>query len=112
MKGLKRGTDIAKITRKELKTGQKRTRDEKSTQELDVSQQKSTKCKRSTRLQESGNATLAIRVPLFHPTANIQDPMIKRDQWPRLEAAKERVKDLEASSLAYKRSSPLTHRDI
>ncbi|GJY02323.1 putative reverse transcriptase domain-containing protein [Tanacetum coccineum] len=58
------------------------------------------------------NATLVIRMPPFHPTANIQDPMIKRDQWPRLEAAKERVKDLEASSLAYKRSLPLTHRDI
>ncbi|GJW22112.1 putative reverse transcriptase domain-containing protein [Tanacetum coccineum] len=58
------------------------------------------------------NATLVIRMPPFHPTANIQDPMIKRDQWPRLEAAKERVKDLEASSIAYKRSSPLTHRDI
>ncbi|GKA11011.1 hypothetical protein Tco_0690444 [Tanacetum coccineum] len=68
--------------------------------------------KEAQKLQESGNATLAIRVPLFHPTANIQDLMIKRDQRPRLEAAKERVKDLEASSLAYKRSSPLTHRDI
>ncbi|GJT08111.1 hypothetical protein Tco_0842573 [Tanacetum coccineum] len=47
--------------------------------------------KEAQKLQESGNATLAIRVPLFHPTANIQDPMIKRDQWPRLEAAKEQA---------------------
>ncbi|GKB33134.1 hypothetical protein Tco_0872535 [Tanacetum coccineum] len=40
------------------------------------------------------------RVPPYsvNKTDNIQDPMIKRDQWPRLEAAKERVKDLEASS--------------
>ncbi|GJY56968.1 reverse transcriptase domain-containing protein [Tanacetum coccineum] len=36
-------TDIAKITRKEPKTGQKQTRDGKSTQEPDVCQQRSTK---------------------------------------------------------------------
>ncbi|GJY21631.1 hypothetical protein Tco_0394197, partial [Tanacetum coccineum] len=39
-----------------------------------------TKCsilyKRSTKLQEVGIATLAIRVPLFNPRATIRDPMI------------------------------------
>ncbi|GJU16413.1 hypothetical protein Tco_1144379 [Tanacetum coccineum] len=34
------------------------------------------KCKRSTRLQEVGIATLAIRVPLFNLRATIRDPMI------------------------------------
>ncbi|GJU51056.1 reverse transcriptase domain-containing protein [Tanacetum coccineum] len=84
---IKNGMDIAKITRKEPKIGQNRTRDEKSTQEQEF-------IKQSTWLQEGGIATLAIHGPLFNPTAKDQFPMIRREQGLRSSGAS---KDLEHS---------------
>ncbi|GJR26753.1 reverse transcriptase domain-containing protein [Tanacetum coccineum] len=55
-------------------------------------------------------ATLAIRVLSSHPTATIHDPMIGLRWMDKIKAARERLKDLEASLLAYKRSLNLTHR--
>ncbi|GJY00684.1 hypothetical protein Tco_0358836 [Tanacetum coccineum] len=68
-----------------------------------------TSCKETQRLQRVGIAMLAIRVLYSHPTANDQDPMIRRNEGLRSKGA---FKDLDPSTLAYKRSSTLTHRDI
>ncbi|GJR05854.1 hypothetical protein Tco_0528838 [Tanacetum coccineum] len=55
-------------------------------------------------------ATLAIHVLSSHPTATIHDPMIGLRWMDKIKAARERLKDIEASLLAYKRSLNLTHR--
>ncbi|GJS55091.1 hypothetical protein Tco_0628453 [Tanacetum coccineum] len=87
----------------------------KSTQELGVCQQRTTKVnhgqpcsKEAQGLQEGRIAKLAIRVTLFNPRATIKGAMISRDQGTRLKMLRERLKGLEPSPLAYKRKLQLT----
>ncbi|GJU75342.1 hypothetical protein Tco_1272412 [Tanacetum coccineum] len=65
--------------------------------------------KETQRFQRVGIATLAIRVLYSHPTTNDQDPIIRRNEGLRSKGA---FKDLDPSTLAYKRNSTLTHKDI
>ncbi|GJR26755.1 hypothetical protein Tco_1102987 [Tanacetum coccineum] len=55
-------------------------------------------------------ATLAIHVLSSHLTATIHNPLIGLRWMDKIKAARERLKDLEASLLAYKRSLNLTRR--